>query len=114
MMETTKMRRDNQIQSKDLRSNIHNDSNVFSAEKTCDIKVLNDIFKRVKNLENENVKIFAILDEMKMTLNISKNSLQLCIFRYVHDRCPIANSNICFKFHVIIDELKHRIALIYG
>ena len=74
MMGTRKMRRDNQIQSKDLKSNVQSDSNVLSMEKTCDIKGLNDIFQRVKNLDEENVKIYVILDDLKMTLNISKIS----------------------------------------
>ena len=62
MIGTRKMRRNNQIQSEDLRSNTLNDSISSSAEKSCDIKVIIDLFQRVKNLEEVNKRILAKLD----------------------------------------------------
>ena len=72
MIETRKMRRNNQIQSKNLRSNATVDSIFSSAEKTCDIKDRNNTIQRVTNLEEENIRILAKLDEIQIALNSTK------------------------------------------
>ena len=66
------MRLKNQIESKNLRSNTLDDSIFSSAEKSCDIKDRNNTIQRVTNLEEENIRILAKLDEIQIALNSTK------------------------------------------